>query len=276
MAAVTDEEKKVAAAAELAATDMDPEELAKAIDKSAGDATQKPAAKDSTKAKADSDSEDQGVQIVVKRKSTPPAEKMAEPEPSSEADTKDKEPTISHHTKTITPINKDLGEESKVDDNQPTEANTPTPADGPAESTATESTETPATTEVPTTETQSDATEAEASANAKPTAETDSTEPKSPSPAPTPVPPVADKTGAGSELDKQVKRLKQADAEPADDGLQKPTVYDTTQYHLPIKTNNKRYISGSVSWLILAIVLVAAAVYVMYELGVIELSDLGL
>lgn len=74
---------------------------------------------------------------------------------------------------------------------------------------------------------------------------------------------------------KQAKKINEASAKSVHDNpLQNPTVFDTTQYHLPIKARSRRYVNSAVAWLLLLIVLIGASAYVLWQLGVIMLEDI--
>lgn len=77
-------------------------------------------------------------------------------------------------------------------------------------------------------------------------------------------------------IDKQVKKLneqKKTEPEPQ----QALKVFDTTQYHLPIKpTAGKHYMNTLGAWVILTLFVAAISGYMLNELEVIDLSPLGL
>jgi hypothetical protein len=56
---------------------------------------------------------------------------------------------------------------------------------------------------------------------------------------------------------------------------QNPTVFDTNQYHLPIKARaSHHYLNAAVTWVILLLVLAAVSAYVLWKLEVLRPADL--
>jgi len=111
-------------------------------------------------------------------------------------------------------------------------------------------------------------------------AETD----KPPPAEPEPVEPLASKPKVASQTTPTEKPLKAPDkpattgaAEETDEEqpLQKPTVFDTNQYHLPIKARSHHYVNNVAAWLVLLVALAATGAYVLNQLGVITPSDFG-
>lgn len=102
-----------------------------------------------------------------------------------------------------------------------------------------------------------------------------------------PAEPVEDKTSEPSSesspqqqtatnLDKQVKKL-DGQEKSGPETQQALKVFDTTQYHLPIKpTAGKHYMNTVGAWVILTIFVAAISGYMLNELEVIDLSPLGL
>lgn len=239
----------------IAGSDLDPDELAKAIEASAaaeiksaksaksikpeklaktGKAGKKPA-KAAAADKPDED-KDTGVPIIVKRRSgyvQPPQPDSRPSKPASQSDTQPLEPP-SRTQKTVAPAAADaLPQPDSQSDSQP----------GPA---------------------SRDQPDVKSAAEAQPaTAEADTpSEPGAPppvkakpAPATAPGPPQEDSLGDPTEP-------------------QKPTVFDTIEYHLPIKARNRHYVNNAVAWVVLLLVLCAVAGYVLYQLDVIEFKDL--
>jgi hypothetical protein len=253
-------------------SDLDPDELAKAIEESVA-AESKPAAsaktpekdaensgKKDNKAKepeadeeaatADKHEEDKGVPIIVKRHSgyvSPPVStpKAAEDEPEEKQDEKTLEPpsktqkTLDPQTSSQQPAagNEKVQEPTKPEDSPAVDKNeVAKETEKPAEPKPTETAQSPADTDSPA-----------AKVSADEPAKTSAEEAVAPEGA-------KDPTAEGK--------------------LQKPTVFDTTEYHLPIKARNRKYVNSAVAWTVLAIVFAAAACYVLYRLGVIEVGDL--
>jgi hypothetical protein len=84
--------------------------------------------------------------------------------------------------------------------------------------------------------------------------------------APPPAPPVVASSVTAKVLAKEV--------ESESNKLQQPAVFDTTQYHLPIKPRSKHYMSNSIAWTILTLVFAGVGGYVMHRLGVVDIEQL--
>lgn len=241
------------------ASDLDPDELAKAIEESVAHehkpvkksakkdtkadksgASKKATAKDEAPAQSD---EDQGVPIIVKRHSgyvAPPAGAS-----SDKAESEDKEETKpleppSKTQKTLQPAAEEqevtaTEEQSKpeqVSSDQPRSAEAP--ADNPQPEPLVADSKGPQT------------------AQGNPVAQAPPTTPQPQAPAAEPQAPEGTKDPT----------------EP-----QKPTVFDTTEYHLPIKSKGRNYINSTVAWTVLLLALAIAAAYVLYRLDIVELGD---
>lgn len=57
--------------------------------------------------------------------------------------------------------------------------------------------------------------------------------------------------------------------------MRQPAIYDTDQYHLPIKTRSKKYMNGVLAWTILTLFIVGIGGYVLTKLEVIDITSLG-
>lgn len=76
-------------------------------------------------------------------------------------------------------------------------------------------------------------------------------------------------------LSKQVEKLDSKQTDPT--AQQALKVFDTTQYHLPIKpTAGQHYLNNTLAWTVLIIFLAGISAYMLNELEVIDLSQLGL
>ena len=247
----------------ISPSDLDPDELAKAIEESVA-AESKPAASPKTPKKdtensgkkdnktdepkaaeaapAEKPEEDKGVPIIVKRHSgyvTPPgsAPKTNEDEPAE----KPMEPP-SKTQKTLDP--QSSGEQPAEENN-----NSQKPPPNSSNTTAADESE--------------DAKEEEEPPRPEPV-EAKSSIPQSPA-----------ELTSGTMPAEAAATAPEGTKDPTEESKpQKPTVFDTTEYHLPIKARNRKYVNSVVAWTVLAIVLAAAGGYVLYRLGIIEFGDL--
>src|SRR5690606_8309383 len=93
---------------------------------------------------------------------------------------------------------------------------------------------------------------------------------------PTPAPPADSEAAQPAPLGSQLDQLATDVDKPKEEKSQKPTVFDTTQYHLPIKPRSTNYVNNAVAWTLLVLVLLGVGGYVMYRLEILDLSRFGL
>lgn len=238
---------------ELSASDLSPKELEQAISQqaTAADSKQKTETPAEELKPKEEDDEDSGTPIIVRRRNNYLNQQTSsgEAEVSKDSETAPKAP--SQERTVIQPPSASQ---------QPDEDETKKPQAVPSEAADTENTTTQNTAEqTPKEEKQS---KAEDSSDTKPeeTPPTPKEEPVTEKPTPPP----------------EEKTPPPTPEQMADDHeQQKPTVFDTSEYHLPIRERSRNYVSGTVSWIILLLVLAVAAGIVMYGLGILELNDIS-
>ncbi len=229
---------------QVKATDLKPDELAKAIEESVQTGKAKAAV---AKSATPTNTKSNGTKIEVKRHSSAyisqrpaansePSVAAAKPSgaaaPGKQTSGNSDEPQLSHSGKTLRPATLAKAKEARVAEAEPADAASNLTA--PSSPGATDS-----------------RSAADAGSNSKEPAKANPSKASSSS--------VTSQTG----IEPEAK-------------TQNPKVFDTNKYHLPIKPRSRHYLSDSVAWAILTLFVLAVAGYLLVQLEIVDPKQFGL